>query len=107
MATAGAAIASSRVAAEAIAVEAVLRLLGGIMVVDRLYAPADLECVVAAGRFTAAQQFPMLEDRGPAQVAPMLPTPAHRVATVAADMLAANRMAVVVDMPAAANTGNV
>jgi hypothetical protein len=37
----------------------------------------------------------------------MLPTPAHRVATVAADMLAANRMAVVVDMPAAANTGNV
>jgi hypothetical protein len=106
MATAGAAIASSRVAEEAIAVEAVLRLLGGIMV-DRLYAPADLECVVAAGRFTAAQQFPMLEDRGPAQVAPMLPTLVHRVATVAVDMLAANRMAVVVDMPAAANTGNV
>jgi hypothetical protein len=98
MATAGVAIASSKLAAEAIAVEAAARPIVIILAEDRQSEPADRQCApVAADKSTTTQRFPMLEARGLAQLTLQLPiatvvdTPAaaHRMA-VAADMLAAN-----------------
>jgi hypothetical protein len=53
------------------------------MAEDKQYATADRECAAAVDWFTAAQGLPVLEERGPAQVTPQLPMPAHRIAHVA------------------------
>jgi len=106
MGTAGAAIASLKMAAEAIAAEAALRPLVAIMAEDRPCALADRECVpVAEDRSAVAvDRFAVAVDRLAAvaldRVAVVV-VALDRAAVVVADRLAAvdvaaaNRMAVV------------
>jgi hypothetical protein len=102
MDTARADIASSRLAAEAIAGAAVKLPLAVVMAEGRLLHAADREHAAAVIRFIATLQPSVLDQRNPVTLTLLHPIPAHRVAQLAQQF----HIAVLVDMRAAVAVAN-